>query len=147
MTLAEQIESDYLEAYKSKDEDKTSLLRLLKSSIKNAEIAQKGNIGDQDAIKLIQKEVKQRRDAIKEYKRGEREDLAEKESQEIEMLKIYLPKELSDQELEVIVKNGIAQINASSPSDFGKAMGVIMPKIAGRAGGDRVSQMLKQMLQ
>jgi hypothetical protein len=147
MTLAEQIEKDYLEAYKSKDEAKTSLLRMLKSSIQNAKIAQKSDLSDQDTIKIIQREVKQRIDAIEDYKKGGRADLAEKESKEIEYLKIYLPKELSDQELELIIKEGISQTGATGPSDFGKVMGATMPKIAGRATGDRVSQILKRLLQ
>jgi len=147
MTLAEQIEKDYLETYKNKDEAKTSLLRMLKSSIQNAKIAQKSDLSDQDTIKIIQREVKQRIDAIEDYKKGGRADLAEKESKEIEYLKIYLPKELSDQELELIIKEGISQTGATGPSDFGKVMGATMPKIAGRATGDRVSQILKRLLQ
>ena len=147
MTLTEQIENDYLESYKNKDEAKTSLLRMLKSSIQNAKIAKKGELSDQDAIKLIQREAKQRQDAILDYKKGGRIDLAEKELKEIEYLKIYLPEELSDQELELIIKEGISQTGASGLSDFGKVMGATMPKIAGRATGDRVSQILKRLLQ
>ena len=146
MTLIEQIDKNYLEAYKSKDEAKTSLLRMVKSSIQNAEIANKTKLSDQDVIKLLQKEVKQRQDSAEEYNKGGRIDLANKETNEIELLKKYLPSDLSDQELELIIKSGITQVGATGPDDFGKVMGSIMPKISGRATGDRVSAALRELL-
>lgn len=146
MTLIEQIDKDYLDSYKSKDEAKTSLLRMLKSSIQNTKIAQRGKLSDDDAIKLIQKEVKQRQSSAQDYKKGNRADLADKELKEIEYLKIYLPEELTDQKLELIIKEGVSQTNASGLNDFGKVMAVVMPKVTGRATGDRVSQILKNLL-
>lgn len=144
--LKEQIDKDYIEAYKSKDEAKTSLLRMIKSAIKNAEIANKSQLSDADVIKILQRESKQRNEAITDYNAGGRPDLVIKEQNEIELLKNYLPKELTDQELLDIVKEAIKTTGATSPADFGKVMGATMPKIAGRATGDRVSVVLKNIL-
>jgi len=146
MKLAEQINQDFLTAYKNHDEAKSSLLRLLKSSLQNAEIAKKGELQDEEVIKLIQKEVKQRQDAIVEYKRGGRDDLANKDEAEITILKTYLPLELSEEELEKLVSEAITSTNAQSPADFGKVMAAVMPKIAGRATGDKVSTTVKKLL-
>lgn len=146
MKLAEQINQDFLTAYKSKDEAKSSLLRLLKSSLQNAEIAKKEELVDEEIFKLIQREVKQRQDAIVEYKKGDREDLAAKDEAEITILKTYLPSELSKEELEKFITDAISSVGAQSQADFGKVMGAAMPKIAGRATGDRVSAMVKKLL-
>ena len=146
MNLTEQINQDFLIAYKSKDEAKSSVLRLLKSSIQNAEIAKKDELIDDEIFKLIQKEIKQRQDAIVEYKKGNREDLATKDETEISILKSYLPSELSDEELEQIVSETIATVGAQSQADFGKVMGAVMPKVTGRATGDRVSATVKKHL-
>lgn len=144
--LKEQIDKDYIEAYKSKDEAKTSLLRMIKSAIKNAEIANKSQLSDAEVIKILQRESKQRNEAITDYNAGGRPDLVKKEQNEIELLKNYLPKELTDQELSDIVTEAIATTGATSPADFGKVMGATMPKIAGRATGDRVLAVLKNIL-
>lgn len=146
MTLAEQINQDYIIAYKSKDEAKSSLLRLLKSSMQNAEIAKKSKLTDEEIFKLIQREIKQRQDAIIEYKKGNRSDLADKDEVEINILKTYLPTELSDEELGKLVAEAISATSAQSQADFGKVMGAVMPKIAGRATGDRVSSVVKKLL-
>lgn len=146
MSLSEQINHDYIIAYKSKDEVKSSLLRLLKSSLQNAEIAKKGELTDEEIFKLIQRETKQRQDAIIEYKRGDREDLAAKDEAEITILKTYLPSELSDQELEELVSGAIGAVGAKTQADFGKVMGTVMPKIIGCTTGDRVSATVKKLL-
>lgn len=146
MNLVEQINHDFLSAYKSKDDAKSSLLRLLKSSIQNASIAKKAELTDEEVFKLIQREIKQRQDAIVEYKKGNRDDLAAKDESEIAILKTYLPSELSDQELEQIISETISSIGAQNPADFGKVMGAVMPKVTGRATGDRVSATVKKLL-
>lgn len=146
MTLAEQINQDYIIAYKSKDEAKSSLLRLLKSSLQNAQIAKKNELTDEEIFKLIQSEIKQRQDAIIEYKKGDRSDLADKDEAEITILKAYLPTELSDEELEKLVAEAISATSAQSQADFGKVMAAVMPKIVGRATGDKVSSVVKKLL-
>jgi len=146
MSLKEQINQDFLNAYKSHDEAKSSLLRLLKSSMQNAEIAKKDELADEEIFKLIQREIKQRQDASIEYKKGGREDLAVKDEAEITILKTYLPSELSDEELGKLVAEAISSVGAKSQADFGKVMGAVMPKIAGRASGDRVLASVKKLL-
>ena len=146
MNINQQIEQDYLQAYKAKDEARVSLLRLLKSSLKNAEISKMAPLDAADAIKVIQKEVKQREDAVKESQKGERADLAEKDQKEIGMLKNYLPAEMSDEELNQIIDSAINEVQAKALADFGRVMGAVMPKIAGRAGGDRVSALVHEKL-
>lgn len=146
MKLAEQINQDFLTAYKSHDEAKSSLLKLLKSSLQNAQIAKQGELQDEEVIKLIQKEVKLRQEAIVQYKKGGRDDLAAKDEAEIVILKTYLPSELSDEELEKLVAEVISSVGGQSQADFGRVMGAVMPKIAGRATGNVVSSTVKKLL-
>ncbi len=140
------IEADFNEAYKAKNTQAVSLLRLIKSSIKNAEIHKKAKLSDEEILSLLQKEVKQREEAINQYNQGGRSDLAAKELQEIELINGYLPKQLSDTELRQIISSAIDQIKASGKQDFGKVMGILMPQIKGRASGNRVSKELNSML-
>jgi len=141
MTLSEQIDKDFIAAYKDKDENKSSVLRLLKSALKNEEIAKKTQLSDDDAIKIIQREIKQRKDSVAEYEKGGRADLADKEKAEIAILEAYMPDQLSDEELETIVKS-----QAEGESDFGKIMSKVMPQVAGRADGSRVSAAVRKVL-
>jgi uncharacterized protein YqeY len=141
MNLGEQIGKDFIVAYKAKDEVKSSVLRLLKSAIKNEEISKKTVLSDDEVIKIIQREIKQRNDSIFEYGKGGRSDLADKEKDELTVLKTYLPAQLSDEELENIVKSVI-----SEESDFGKIMGKVMPQVAGKADGSRVSAAVRKLL-
>lgn len=146
MALSEKIEQDYIQAYKNKEELKTSLLRLLKSSIKNAEIAKMEKLSDDEILKVIQREIKQRQESAKEYQAGGRADLAEKENQEIQYLAPYMPKELNEKELTNLVASAITETGASSLADFGRVMGAVMPKIARRSTGDKVSAEVKKQL-
>lgn len=146
MSLLDQVDSDFNQALKSKESEKLSILRLLKSAIKNAEIEKKQPLTDEDVIKIIQKEVKQRKDSIESFQSAGRTELAEKEQSEIELLKKYLPAEISDEELEKIVKDSIDTVGAKSMSDFGNVMSQVMPKISGKADGSRVSEKVKEIL-
>ncbi len=147
MSLKETIKTDYLTAYKAKEETKISVLRMLQSAIKNAEIDKKEELLDEDITKVIQREIKQRRDSIESYKSGGREDLAKKEALELEILTTYMPKQLTDEEVETIVKEVISKVGASSKADFGKVMGAVMPKVAGKADGNQVSKAVNRLLQ
>lgn len=141
MTLSKQIDDDFIVAYKDKDEVKSSVLRLLKSAIKNEEIDKKESLEDDEAIKIVQREIKQRKDSIEQYEKGGRADLAEKEKNEITILEAYLPAQLTDDEIETIVK-----IAAKEDNDFGKVMGKVMREVAGKADGGRVSQIVRKVL-
>jgi len=146
MTLKEKIEKDFIEAYKAKDELKTSVLRMIKSSIKNKEIANGKDLGDTELAELIAKEIKQRRDSSEQYKAGDRAELAEKEDEEIKILANYMPEQMPEDEIAKIVDEAIAKTGANNPADMGKVMGAIMPQVKGKADGTLVSNIVKTKL-
>ncbi len=145
-SILDQVEKDYIVSYKAKDLPKISVLRMLKSAIKNAKIEKKDNLSDQDIYKIISKEIKQRRESAEQYKTGNRLDLAEKELDEIKYFEIYLPTQLTDDEINKIIQETISSSGLDSISDFGKIMGLLIPKISGKADGSKVSALLKQIL-
>lgn len=146
MTLKEQIESDLIEAMKSKNDTKVSTLRMLKSAIKNAEIAKMKELEDTDIIGTIQGQIKQRRDSITLYEQGNRQELADKEKAEIEILTKYLPEQMSEDEVRSIIVKAITETGASGMADLGKVMGKIMPEVKGKADGSMVSNIVKEEL-
>ena len=149
MALLEQIGQDLTEAIKSKDETKTSTLRILKSTIHNWQIAahlQAKVPEDDQVIVLIQKEIKSRREALEMYKKGGREELAQKEKKEIAVLEKYLPQQMSEEEIRTLVKEVVAKTGASGPQDIGKIMGSIMADLKGRADGSLVAKIVKEEL-
>jgi len=148
MSLKEQIEHDFVAARKEKNELVISTLGMLKSAVTNAEIAgMRKGFADEDILKVITSEVKKHKDSIAEYEKGGRVDLASKEKTEMEILAKYLPAELSEEELKKIVEEKIKELSAAGPGDFGKVMGAVMKAAAGRAGGDAVGKMVKELLQ
>lgn len=146
MSLIDTINDDFVAAMKAKNETEVSVFRLLKSALQNYQIAEKKELSDDEVIKVIQKEIKQRRDSIETYEAGDRAELAEKEKDEIEILKKYIPAQLSDEELGKIVQAAITQTGATTPADMGKVMGRVMPQVAGRADGGQVSSKVKELL-
>jgi len=146
MALIEQIDKDYVKAMKSKDEVQVSVLRMLKSALQNAKIAEQKELSDDDVIKVVQKEIKQRKDSIATYETGGRVELADKEKAEIEILSAYMPAQLSNEELTAIVKSAIEETGATSMADMGKIMGKVMPQVAGKADGNQVSAKVKELL-
>lgn len=146
--LRERIENDLKQAQKERNEAVVSTLRMLNAAIKNAEIAaMRRKFEDKDIIAVIRQEVKKHKDSIEEYKKGGREDLVKKEEQELEILMKYLPPELSEEELKKIVEEKIKELGVTSLTDFGKVMGAVMRVVAGRAGGDVVSRVVKELLE
>lgn len=144
--LKENLEKDLIEAMKQHDDEKTSVLRMIKSAIQNKEIEKKQELEDADVLTLIQSQIKSRRDSIEMYKKGERNDLAEKEQKEIDILTPYLPEQMSEDDVRVEVKNAITQTGASQISDMGKVMGVVMGKLKGKADGSMISKIVKEEL-
>lgn len=137
------------ESMLKRDELKTSVLRMLLSSINYYEI-QKGGAGyeatSEDVLSVIQSQAKQRRDSIAEFTKANRQDLVEKEQKELDILQAYLPKQLSEQEIESLVKDAISTSGAHSMADIGKVMGILMPKVKGKADGGLVSSLVKKLL-
>ncbi len=147
--LKQKLQEELRQSMLARDVLKTSVLRMVLSSINYYEI-KKGGAGyeatDEDVLSVIQKEVKQRKDSIEQFKKGGRQDLVDKETKELELLQKYLPQQLSEEEIKSLVKEAINQTKASSPADIGKVMGALMPKIKGKADGAIVSKIVKETL-
>ena len=143
------LQNELKESMLARNELKTSVLRMLISAIGYYEI-QKGGAGyvatDEDIQSVIEKQVKQRRDSIEQYTTGNRPELAEKETKELEILSAYLPAQMSEEEIKALVKDAIAQTGAASVQDMGKVMGALMPKTKGKADGGLVSRIVKECL-
>jgi len=147
--LKQNILSSQKEAMKAKDEIKLSTLRMLSASIANKEIELKKKdegLSDDEIMAVISTEVKKRRDAAEGFEKGDRAEMAEKEKKEMEILKAYLPPEISDDELRAEIQKGIKKTAAQSLADLPKVMKIIMPNLKGKADGGRISGMLKEEL-
>lgn len=134
------------QAMKNKDKLKLSVIRMVRSAIKNAEIESKSTLSDDEIITVLNRELKQRRDSLQEFKNAGREDLVEGLLAEIEILHQYLPEQLSEQELKDIIQSVINEVGATSKKDMGKVMGALIPKINGRADGKLASQLVQEYL-
>lgn len=149
MTLKEKIVSDLKDAMRAGEATRRDTLRLLDSAIKNTEIEKKKRetgLSDEEVLEVIGKAVKQRQDSIRQFEEGGRPELAEKEKIELEILMPYLPAQLSENEIRIIVKDVIAETGATSPADLGKIMGQIMAKVKGKADGNVVRALAQEEL-
>ena len=145
--LEKKIAGDLKNSIKNKDAVRTSTLRMITASMQNLAIEkQVKELEDGDILKIISKQMKQRHDSIESFKKGGREDLVEKETKELEILKTYLPEQLSDKKVEDIVKKVIKDTGASSKADFGKVMKQVMQETKGQADGKTVSAMVQKLL-
>ena len=144
MSLKNRIQEEMKDAMRSGERDRLKVIRLILSSIKQIEVDTRIEVSDDDEVLLIiNKMVKQRRDSIKQFVAGNRHDLADIESAEIIILEQYLPAQLTTEEIEVIIKNTIAECAATSMKDMGKVMAGIKSKINGRADMSIISQKIK----
>lgn len=149
MNLKEKIISDLKDAMRAGDSVRRDTLRLLDSAIKNAEIEKKKReegLNEQEILEVIGRAVKQRQDSINQFTQGGREDLAEKEKIELEIIKPYLPEQLSEDEIRKAVKEIIVGLSAVGASDTGKAMGQVMGKLKGKADGNIVRKIVEEEL-
>ncbi|WP_145131679.1 GatB/YqeY domain-containing protein [Paenibacillus sp. Y412MC10] len=147
MNLSERLNEDMKQAMKSKDKFKLSTIRMVRSTIKNLEIDLKRTLDDNEVLDILSREIKQRKDALQEFQKADREDLAEHAKAEIEIIGQYLPVQLSEEEIKVIVQQTIQETGASSKADMGKVMSALMPKVKGRSDGKLVNQVVQQFLQ
>jgi uncharacterized protein len=141
--LMEKIESDLKVALKGKDTIKVSTLRFLKSALQNLAIEKRKNLEEKDIVSVIKRHVKQRVDSIDSFTKGNRLDLVEKEALELEILKGYLPEEISQEDLTQIIKGIIGQSQASSLKDMGNIIKLVMAQTKGQADGGRVSSLVR----
>lgn len=144
MSLKELLMEDLKDSMRNKETLKKDTITMVRAAIQQKEIDNKIELSEEDIIEIISKEVKDRRDSIEDFKKGNREDLVEKTEQEIEILLKYLPEQLTEEELKSLVMETIEKTGAKSMRDMGKIMGSIMPKIKGRADGGMVSEIVKE---
>lgn len=147
MTLREQIISDMTASMKAQDAPRTSTLRMVKAAMVNRQIEKGGELDDDEMGKLLRSLVKQRRDSVEQYEKGGRQDLADKEEAEIEVIEAYLPQAASQEEIEAAVTTAIAESGASSMKDMGKVMKSVQAALTGKnADGRTVSDLVKAKL-
>ncbi len=146
MSLKEQLKTDLKDAMRAKELVKRDTIRSINTMIKQIEVDERKELSDEDVITLIQKGIKQREEAIVQYKEADREDLVEQESAQIDVFKQYLPKQLTDEELEAITKDIIAQVGAQTMKDMGKVMPALKEKVGSSADGKRMSGTIKALL-
>lgn len=149
MNLFDKINEDLKQAMRDRDAFRLSVLRMLVAALKNKkiEMGQDTEMSDDLILSVLKSEVKKRRDSIVSYLEGKREDLAQKEKSEVEILEKYMPEMMSEEEIEKIVKEVIASVGATGPADFGKVMGAAMGKTKGQADGNVVSKVVKKSLE
>lgn len=150
MSLQQQITDDLKTSMKARDKARTSALRMLLASMKNAAVdagrGPQGELSDDEVVKLLQTETKRRREAAAAYRDAGRDEQAASEEAEAAVYEAYLPAQLSDDELAGIVDEAVAEVGADNPAQMGQVMKAVMPKVAGRADGSRVSAMVKARL-
>ncbi len=146
MSLQEQISTDMVTALKAGEGDKVAVLRLLITAMKNEQIKVGSELTDEQAMKVLATQAKQRKDSITAYEAAGRQDLVDNEAAELPFIQVYLPEQMGDDELEKLVQAAIDQVGATSPADMGKVMGAAMGKVQGQADGGRVSAMVKKLL-
>jgi uncharacterized protein YqeY len=144
--IVEGINKKIAEAVKAGDELKATTYRLLSSELHNAKIAKMQDLTGEEEIQVVQKEVKKRKDAIEAYENAGADERAQREKDELKILEEFLPEQLSDEDLEKMVDEGISATRASQMSDMGKVIGFVMGKAKGQVEGARVSQMVKSKL-
>lgn len=147
MSLLTTLNDDIKTAMKSKDKDTLSVLRMLKAAIQNEQIKANRDLDGEEELTVLSREMKQRRDSLSEFEKAGRDDLADKVKVEIAIVEKYMPKQLSEEEIRQIVQTAIDQTGASSPKEFGKVMGAVMPKVKGKADGNQVNAIVKELLQ
>ena len=147
MTLKDRIVADMIAAMKAKDAARTSTLRMLKAAITNREKDGGADVTDEDVLKLLRSQVKQRRDSVEQYQKGGRQDLADKEQSEIVIIEAYLPQAASQEEIDQAVAKAIAETGASSMKEMGAVMKATIAQLAGKnADGKMVSEAVKAKL-
>ncbi len=146
MSLPQQIDQDMIAAMKEGVAARTAVLRLLKASFKNEQIKLGHELSDDEALKVVQREAKQRKDSITQYQAANRTDLADAEKYELEVIESYLPEQMSEEEIGKIVDSIITETGASGMSEMGVVIGAVMKQVAGRADGTTVSRLVKERL-
>ena len=147
MNIQEKIDQDIKQSMIAKDADRLGTLRMLKSAVKYVALEKAGGVlVDADVLQVIQKQIKQRKESIQQFVQGGRTDLASKEEKEVLVLEAYLPKQISDAELQTALQSVLKEIGATTKKDFGRAMKACTEKLAGGADNKRISEALGKVL-
>lgn len=146
MTLLSTLNDDMKTAMKAKDKETLQVIRMLKASIQNEQIKKGADLNEEEELTVLSREMKQRRDSLTEFEKADRTDLAEKVKGEIAIVEKYLPAQLDEAEIRQIVAGAIEKTGASSPKEFGKVMGAVMPQVKGKADGNQVKAIVKELL-
>jgi len=162
MSLKEKIKTETKEAMQAKDQLKVSVLRMLMAAVFNKEKEKRNRLSkseedleklgglseltDEETLEVISSEVKKRKDSIEQYEKGNRQDLADQEKKELEILTAYLPEQMSEEEIRELVKAKIEELGATSPQETGKVMGALMPQLKGKADGVLISKIVQEEL-
>jgi uncharacterized protein len=146
MSLRDQINQDMKAAMRSKDEARLSAIRMLWAAIQRREVDERITLDDTQVLSVVEKTVRQSRDAVEQFLKGKRPDLADKENRDIAFWEVYLPAQASDEEVAKLVREAIAATGAASIKDMGKVVGVLKPKLQGRADMGKVSALVKAQL-
>ena len=147
MSLLDTLKSDMIKAMKARDKDTLSVVRMLKAAVQNEQIEVGHDLTPDEEIGVLNREYKQRKGSLAEFKKAGRDDLIAKTQAEMKVVENYLPKQLSDEEVKAKVEEIIKQLNASSMKDFGKVMGASMKALKGQADGQLVNKTVKSLLQ
>ncbi|BBM19158.1 hypothetical protein G15_2830 [Enterococcus avium] len=146
MSLLTTLNEDMKQAMRAKDKETLQVIRMLKASIQNEQIKKGQDLNDEEELTVLSREMKQRRDSLTEFEKADRTDLAEKVKKEIVIVENYLPAQLSEEEIRAIVQEAVTNTGATSPKEFGKVMGAVMPKVKGKADGNQVNAIVKELL-
>jgi uncharacterized protein YqeY len=147
VSLLSRLNDDMKSAMKAKDKESLQVIRMIKSSIQNEQIKVGHDLTDDEELSVLSREMKQRRDSLREFEQAGRDDLAEKVKSEIAIVEKYMPEQLSEDDIRQIVQEAINQTGAASAKEFGKVMGAVMPKVKGKADGNLVNAIVKELLQ
>ena len=146
MSLREQINDDLKTAMRSGETVRRDTIRLLTAALKQREVDERKTLSDADVLAVIEKMIKQRRDSISQFEQGGRQDLADKEKQELTLLQTYMPQAMAEDELAAAIAAAVTETGAAGPADMGKVMAVLKPQLAGRADMGKVSAAVKAQL-
>ncbi len=146
MTIKEQLQQDWIAAMKEKNKNLSSVLSMAKAAILHVEKTDNRTVGDEEALQILAREIKQRREALIEFQRGNRQDLVDKADFEIATLLGYMPVQLTGEEITALIREQAALLGANNMKDMGKLMGAIRPLTAGRADGKLVADLVKEYL-
>ncbi|GGL40322.1 GatB/YqeY domain-containing protein [Sporolactobacillus putidus] len=146
MSLVDRLTTDMKQAMKAKDKVRLSVIRMIKTSLQNESIKNGKPLSEDEALAVLTRELKQRKDSLREFENAGRQDLVDEVSEEIAIVQSYMPEQLSDDEILSIIDETISEVGAKSSADIGKVMKAVMPKVKGRADGSQINRLVRTKL-